>query len=129
MNVRLATGARRYRGCALASGVFGFTAANAIPQSSISTSSRAQGANDLKPSECDGIVLTSLVTGAGLFSGTAGNDLILASSGGGTRSGLGGRHCILGGAGGDIINGAGDDVIFAEPGSTHAPAASARTPP
>ena len=103
---------------AVASGVLGLTAANAVPPSSISTSSRTQGVNDLKPDACNAIILTSLVTGSGLFSGTGGNDLILASSGADTPSGLGGDDCILGGAGGDIINGgAGDDVIFGGPGT------------
>jgi hypothetical protein len=102
---------------ALCSGRFALTAANAVPKSSISTSTRAQGVNDVKPDECDGIVLSGIVTGSGVFSGTGGNDLILAGNGIDLPSGGGGEDCILGGGGADIIDGgAGDDVILGGPG-------------
>ena len=55
-------------------------AANAVPSSSIVQVSFTIGPNDLKPPECTGLALTTLITGNTSISGTAGNDLILGSA-------------------------------------------------
>lgn len=54
-------------------------------------------ADTLKPSQCDGITLTNLVTSNGNVNGTAANDLILGGPATQTIRGLGGNDCILGG--------------------------------
>jgi uncharacterized membrane protein YgcG len=89
-------------------------AANAVPTSRVSNTARPITANDLKPTECDGITLTRLVVRA---DGTAESDLILGSMGGNTLSGGGGNDCMVGGGGRDRYSGDdGDDVLLGGPG-------------
>jgi Ca2+-binding RTX toxin-like protein len=86
-------------------------------------------ANDLKPPECAGITLYSVVTGSGDITGGNVNELILGSSGADIIYGKGGDDCILGGAGNDeiigglsngidiLLGGSGDDTLNGQNGS------------
>ncbi|MDP1548272.1 MAG: hypothetical protein Q8L87_19840 [Anaerolineales bacterium] len=88
-------------------------ATNTIPSTRIAAQSVSFNINHLKPSACSGISVTTLITGTGTITGTAGNDLILASASADTIDGLGGDDCILGGGGDDTINGgSGSDVCI-----------------
>lgn len=88
-------------------------AANTVPPSQVDDQSISYNVNHLKPSACSGIVLSNLVTGSGTLTGTAGNDLIIASSGADVIDGAGGNDCILGGGGADTITGGeGSDVCL-----------------
>ncbi|MBN8580801.1 MAG: hypothetical protein J0L96_09025 [Anaerolineae bacterium] len=88
-------------------------AANTVPPSQVDDQSVSYNVNHLKPSACSGIVLSNLVTGSGIMTGTAGNDLIIASSGADVIDGAGGNDCILGGGGADTITGGdGNDVCL-----------------
>ena len=73
------------------------TASNPTPPTHASDTAEAVTADTLKPSQCAGIALTSLVTGSGTFSGAPGavNELILGSSGADTISADGGDDCVL----------------------------------
>jgi hypothetical protein len=95
-----------------------FAAANTISATNVSHKTIPVGINDLKPSTCAGWVLTNLVTGTGILTGTEGNDLILGSSGADSIDGLGRDDCILGGGGDDLITaGDGTDICIGGPGS------------
>jgi Ca2+-binding RTX toxin-like protein len=88
-------------------------ATNTIPSTRIAAQAVSFNINHLKPSACSGISVTTLITGTGTITGTAGNDLILASASADTIDGLGGDDCILGGGGDDTINGgSGSDVCI-----------------
>jgi len=92
-------------------------AANTVPASLLDDSSRAVTANDLKPSECDGIFLANLVVGSGTINGTDANDLILGSSSADTLNGGKGNDCLMGGGGNDALDGGqNDDVLIGGPG-------------
>ena len=76
---------------------------------------RSITANTLKPVECAGITLTTVVAG---INGTGGADLLLGSSAVNSMSGGNGNDCILGGGGNDSINcGSGTDVAVGGPGT------------
>ncbi len=88
-------------------------AANTVPPSQVDDQSVSYNVNHLKPSACSGIVLSNLVTGSGTLTGSADNDLIIASSGADVIDGAGGNDCILGGGGVDTITGGeGNDVCL-----------------
>ncbi|MEW6400850.1 MAG: hypothetical protein AB1649_03565 [Chloroflexota bacterium] len=73
--------------------------------------------NDIKPSSCAALNLTTLVTGAGTLTGTTGNDLIIGGSSIDSIDGLGGNDCILAGGGDDtLIGGDDNDVCLGGPG-------------
>lgn len=93
-------------------------ATNTVPATRIDNKAISFQINHLKPSACAGLSLTTLVTGSGTITGTASNDLILASSGVDTIDGLGGNDCIVGGGGDDNINGGdGSDVCIGGSGN------------
>lgn len=74
--------------------------------------------NDLKPPECAGIFVDSLVVGSGTVVGTGTANLILGGPGNDTLRGLGGPDCIVGGGGNDILLGqGGSDVLIGGPGN------------
>jgi Ca2+-binding RTX toxin-like protein len=101
----------------LTSVVTAVAAMNAVPSTKVTNQGFLIGANNLKPSACAGIVLSTLITGSSTINGTNGNDLILGGSGIDTINGLDGSDCILGGGGADIINGGnGNDVCIGGPG-------------
>ena len=102
----------------LLSGLLGLTNANSVPSTKAADRSQAITANTLKPTECAGITLTSVVRGSGNINGTTGNDLILGSAGADTIDGKNGDDCILGGGGNDGLTGsAGTDVCIGGPGT------------
>lgn len=112
-----------------ASGMYAVAGANDVAASGAHHHSFPVTANDLKPPECAGIALYSVVTGSGDITGGNVNELILGSAGADTITGKGGDDCILGGAGNDEINGglsygidillggSGDDTLNGQNGS------------
>ena len=105
-----------------------FTAANTVPASRAGNPTESATAQKLKPSACSGITLTTIVTGSGTFSGTAGNDLILGSSAVDTITGGNGNDCILGGNGNDSLDGGGGtDVCIGGPGTDTFPGSRCET--
>jgi Ca2+-binding RTX toxin-like protein len=95
--------------------VIGLTASNMVASSHAADRTQAITANTLKPVECNGITLTTVVVGT---NGTAGADLLVGSGAGQTMSGNGGNDCILGGGGNDTLRGnAGTDVCIGGPGA------------
>ncbi|HET7770877.1 MAG TPA: hypothetical protein VFN74_19040 [Chloroflexota bacterium] len=97
----------------LVSVVSAYAAANSVPRSKLLDYRTAITANALKPVECAGISLTSVITGRGDFSGTSGNDLILGSEIADAVSAGGGSDCIVGGSGEDALDGDnGNDVLL-----------------
>jgi len=102
----------------LFSSVTAIAATNTIPTTRLDTTMSSININDLKPSACAGQFLTNLVTGAGILTGSAGNDLIIGSSGVDAVDGLGGDDCILGGGGDDQLTGGdGNDICLGGPGT------------
>jgi Ca2+-binding RTX toxin-like protein len=96
----------------LASAVMGaFAAANTVPATWADDLTRAISANDLKPTACAGLNLTTIVTGSGGIGGTSGNDLILGSPGDDAINGLQGDDCILAGDGNDTLRGQGGNDV------------------
>ena len=95
-----------------------FAAGLTISQTNIDEKSVPVIAEDLKPSACDGLSLTQIISGSGALTGTSGNDLIIGSSGVNAIDGLGGNDCILGGSGDDsLAGGDGNDVCLGGPGN------------
>lgn len=83
-------------------------AANIVPASHLADRRSAISANALKPAECAGLNLTSVVTcpsAGGACSGTVGSDLILGSALADDIQGDKGDDCILGGGGDDSLKG------------------------
>jgi hypothetical protein len=93
----------------LSSAVFALTATNSVASSSASESSHTPTANEMKPSECDALDLTTIVTGG---NGTNGNDLILGTAGNDNINGKQGDDCIVGGDGDDRIKGGQDNDVL-----------------
>jgi hypothetical protein len=107
--------------------------ANNVPISGRLDTTIALTANNLKPAECAGLNLATLVVASGAVSGSSGNDLILGGVGVDTIRGSSpavnntdGDDCILGGSGGDTILGdaiwwtflgEGDDVLLGGAGN------------
>jgi Ca2+-binding RTX toxin-like protein len=88
-------------------------ATNTVPPTRVENQVISFQINHLRPSACAGLSLTTLVTGSGTLTGTAGNDLILGGTGIDIINGAGGNDCILGGGGADVITGdAGSDVCL-----------------
>jgi Ca2+-binding RTX toxin-like protein len=93
-------------------------AANTVPASKASDTTRPITANDLKPAECAGITLTAKLAGSGTFAGTAAAELIVGGPSADTISGNGGADCILGGGGNDTLNGnGGGDILLGGDGN------------
>jgi hypothetical protein len=89
----------------LVSAITAFAASIDIHPSNVGVESIPVRAEDIKPPACSALYLTNIIRGSGLFSGTAGNDLILGSTGNDTIDGGGGDDCIVGGDGDDTIDG------------------------
>ena len=93
------------------------TATSSVPGTRADHNLLSIGPNDLKPADCAGITVTTLLTGSGTFSGTGDSDLVLGGSGADTITAGGGNDCILGGGGNDSIRGeSGTDVCIGGPG-------------
>ena len=80
-----------------------FAAANSVPATTVGQIQVPIGANDLKPPECAGITLTTVVAGV---NGTNGNDLVLGTAAGETVKGNGGDDCLVAGGGNDALTAA-----------------------
>jgi Ca2+-binding RTX toxin-like protein len=95
--------------------VLSFTASNIVPASSVGQRQQAITAQDLAPSQCAGMGLTTVVTN---LSGTSGNDLVLGTASAETLNGNAGNDCLLGGGGNDTLRGGtGTDVCIGGPGT------------
>lgn len=111
-----------FGGLVLAIGTSFITASAAsivVPLSSVGESTVATVPNDFAPPECQGILLTAIVSGNGTINGAGGvvNELITGGAGADTINGFGGDDCILAGGGNDIIDGdVGDDVLMGDSG-------------
>lgn len=94
--------------------MLGLAAANTVPGSKAANRTSTVTAEQLKPSACNAITLTAVVTGGpGTVSGGAASELILGSSGVDTISGGNGNDCIVAGAGNDALTGGpGTDVCI-----------------
>jgi Ca2+-binding RTX toxin-like protein len=89
-----------------------------LPNTNVGDDYAPVTAEELRPAQCSGLVLTNVVTGAGTITGTAGNDLILGSGSADTIDGGGGNDCILAGGGDDTLDGGeGTDVCLGGAGS------------
>lgn len=94
------------------------TSANSVTAKRMDLSITTTNAENLKPSNCSAITLTTVLRGSGTVTGGASAELILAGTGIDNISGGSGSDCILGGAGNDVINGgAGTDVCIGGPGT------------
>jgi Ca2+-binding RTX toxin-like protein len=94
------------------------TSANAVSTRRLGLTTQATTADRLKPSECAGISLETVLRGTGSITGGATAELVLAASLVDNINGGAGDDCILGGAGSDIINGGpGTDVCIGGPGT------------
>ena len=94
----------------------GQTASNPTPLTHASDTAEAVTADTLKPSQCAGLALTSLVYGSGTITGTAANELILGSAAADTVTANAGADCVLSGGGNDTVYGnAGTDVLLGGP--------------
>jgi Ca2+-binding RTX toxin-like protein len=90
-------------------------ASNTVPFTRLDQDTFTITANDLKPSECSSLNLTTIVVGG---NGTNGNDLILGSAGNNTIRADDGDDCIVGGGGDDTLQGQrGNDIILGEDGN------------
>jgi Ca2+-binding RTX toxin-like protein len=90
-----------------------FAATNTVPSWRMDDNSQSITAEDLKPSDCT-MTLTMIVVAG---NGTAGNDLILGTSGDDNLQGDDGDDCIVGGGGNDTLQGQkGNDIILGQDG-------------
>jgi Ca2+-binding RTX toxin-like protein len=102
----------------VASVVSAFAAGINMPSSNVGQESLLVRAEDLKPSACGAVYLTNLISGSGVLTGTAANDLIIGSTGADMIDGLGGNDCILGSGGDDGLTGnEGHDVCLGGTGN------------
>lgn len=103
-------------GIFLLSSTTAIAASNTVPNSRVDHINLPIGINDIRPSACAGLYMDNYITGTGTITGTAGNDLILASPASDNIDGLGGNDCILGGGGDDQITGGdGNDICLGGP--------------
>lgn len=93
--------------------------ANTVAQSRAGVVVQPITANDLKPIECAGLNLTTVIAGSGTINGGSQSALILGSAGADTINGKGGSDCMLGGGGNDSFNGGNgnQDVCIGGPGT------------
>src|SRR5687767_8685281 len=102
----------------IVSAVSAFAAGISVPASNVGQQSVPVTAEDIKPTACDGLYLTTIINGSGTLTGTAGNDLIIGSAGADLIDGLDGNDCILGGGGDDpLIGNTGNDVCLGGTGN------------
>ncbi len=87
------------------------TAANSVSTSGLALQTVNITADQMKPPECAGLALTTIVAYPAPASGAA--NLVLGTSAGETISSLGGNDCILGGSGDDdLLGGNGTDILL-----------------
>ena len=93
-------------------------ATNVVPTTYASQTASAIGANNLKPSHCSTVIVTTQLSGEGTINATSAAELITGSAGVDTINGNAGNDCILGGGGDDsLTGGAGTDVCIGGPGT------------
>jgi Ca2+-binding RTX toxin-like protein len=77
--------------------------------------SRVVNVNELKPTACNALTLTSVIVGN---TGNSQANLLLGSAAGTTMNGQGANDCVMGGGGNDTLRGgAGTDVCIGGPGT------------
>jgi len=92
-----------------------FTASNTVPATYIGSSTRAIGANDLKPAGCNSLNLTTIVTGTANFNNSTANALVLGDSTSNNIKDNASSSCIVGGSGKDKITGGTGDFCAIGP--------------
>lgn len=102
------------------------SAANTVPMSRLSSTTRTITWTDLIPSACSSIAasLGNIIycDSHGACPGTQGNDLILGTAGNDNIDGKKGNDCIIGGDGDDKLDGGdGTDVCLGGPGTNTYP--------
>jgi Ca2+-binding RTX toxin-like protein len=95
------------------------TATNVVPPTRAGSSvPGTPTANQLKPSACASLNLTTVLVGAGAITGTGAAELVLGSAGVDTVRGGAGNDCLVGGAGNDSLRGdGGTDVCIGGAGT------------
>ena len=94
-----------------------YAAGISVPASNVGQQYINVTVEDIKPPACAALYLTTIVSGSGALTGTAGNDLIIGSTDVDVIDGQGGNDCILGGNGDDLITGSdGNDICIGGPG-------------
>lgn len=91
------------------------TASNSVPPTRLGQLTFAIGPNDLKPTACAGITVTTMIigTGAAIMNGTNANNLLIGVPGTLTINARQGDDCVVGNTGVWAINGgAGTDVCI-----------------
>lgn len=107
MRAILAAAALGLTAFVLAQGLTAYTASATVAATQLGRTGSVVTANDVKPSECT-MTVTSIVSGSGNVSASAGSQLVLGSSANDTITGnIAGNDCIVGGAGTDAITGLG----------------------
>src|SRR5215216_4878445 len=102
----------------MVSAISAFAAGIAVPASNVGEQSVVITAEDIKPSACNTLYLTNVVSGSGSITGSASNDLIIGSAGVDTIDGAGGDDCILARSGDDVIVGSdGFDICIGGSGT------------
>lgn len=97
--------------------VSAFATSNIVYESGADDDTFPITANDLKPSQCNGLNLTNIVVGSGFIIGTNSNDLILGSSSDDIVFARQGDDCLVTGAGNDTLRGNNDnDYLLAGSG-------------
>ncbi len=94
------------------------TATNVVPATRAgSTIPGRPTANQLKPSACVSLNLTTVLSGSGTIDGSNAAELILGGAGADTIRGRAGTDCLVGGAGNDSLRGdGGTDICIGGPG-------------
>jgi Ca2+-binding RTX toxin-like protein len=91
------------------------TAANVVASSRADLEARVPAVNEMSPTPCSALVLTSVVVGN---NGNAQANLLLGSAAANTMNGAGANDCVVGGGGDDALQGgAGVDVCIGGPGT------------
>ena len=97
---------------------FGFSASNTVPESGLSLSEQNLLLSQLLPDECQSQSPIQLITGSGVFNGTADNDLLLGSASYDEIRATQGDDCVVGGDANDWLRGGGQaDVILGQEGN------------
>ena len=106
---------------ALMSIVSAFAANITVPTTHLTNQASPVSANTLKPAQCSGITVTTILycpAGGGICNGTNADELIIGSPNVDAIQGKSGSDCIVGGDGDDDITGSqAKDVCIGGPGN------------
>ena len=98
--------------------LYATAASNTVPTTGLTEQTQAVSVNILKPPECSGLSLDSLVTGSGEIDGSGASELILGSSLSDDITAKGASDCLVAGDGNDILDsGTGADVLIGGTGN------------